>query len=387
MTKFISSIFIKEGADTTDPAIRHRVGLMGSGMGIFLNALLFAGKFFAGVMTGSIAVTADAFNNLSDAGSSIVTLLGFKLSSQKPDRDHPFGHGRIEYLSGLLVAGAILLMGFELAKSSVEQIIHPEAVSFNTLSAVILAVSVAVKLFMAAFNRSLGEAISSAAMKANASDSMGDAAATSAVLIGSIIGHTMHISIDGYLGVVVSLIILYAGWEAAKDTVTPLLGTAPEPDFVSAVHDLVMAHDEIKGIHDLVVHDYGPGRLMISLHAEVNSDGDILELHDVIDNIEKELAAAFRCEAVIHMDPINVDDRETSEMRHRVDGLAKELEPNMTIHDFRMVTGPSHTNLIFDMVLPLESSLTPEKARDMMEEKVSSMGPYFAVITVDRPYV
>lgn len=387
MTKMISRLFIRESDDTSDPAVRHRVGLIGSGMGIFLNALLFAGKFFAGMITGSIAVTADAFNNLSDAGSSIVTLLGFKLSGQKPDRDHPFGHGRIEYLSGLLVAGAILLMGFELAKSSIEQIIHPGEVTFNVLSAVILAVSVAVKLFMAAFNRSLGNAISSAAMKANASDSMGDAAATSAVLIGSLVGYTLHIHIDGYLGIIVSLIILYAGWEAAKDTITPLLGTAPDPDFVSSVHDLVMSHEEIKGIHDLVVHDYGPGRLMISLHAEVNSDGNILDLHDTIDNIEKELAAAYRCEAVIHMDPIDVDDEKTSEMRQTVALLAKELEPDMTIHDFRMVSGPSHTNLIFDMVLPLDSKLTPERARDMMEEKVSAMGDYFAVITVDRPYV
>lgn len=387
MTKFISRLFLKESDDTSDPEVRHRVGLIGSGTGIFLNALLFGGKFFAGVMTGSIAVTADAFNNLSDAGSSIVTLLGFKLANQKPDRDHPFGHGRIEYLSGLVVAAAILLMGFELAKSSVEQIIHPEAVTFNALSAVILTISVAVKLFMAAFNRGLGDAINSAAMKANASDSMGDAAATSAVLIGSLAGHYLDISIDGWLGVIVSLIILYAGWEAAKDTVTPLLGAAPDPDFVSSIHDLVMSHEEIKGIHDLVVHDYGPGRLMISLHAEVNCDENILELHDVIDNIEKELAAAYRCEAVIHMDPIDVDDEKTYQMRQDVDRLAKELDPNMTIHDFRMVSGPSHTNLIFDMVLPLESKLTPEKARDMMEEKVSSMGSYFAVITVDRPYV
>ena len=386
MTDLLVRLFIKNSADVSDPAVRQQYGLLGSGVGIAVNVLLFAAKFFAGLITGSVAVMADAFNNLSDAGSSVVTLIGFRLSGQKPDKDHPFGHGRIEYISGLFVAMAILLMGFELARDAVSQILHPSAVDFSLLSAVILALSIAAKLFLCHFNRRLGSRIHSVSMQATSADSMGDAIATSAVLAGSLIGRFFEINIDGWLGVCVALVILRAGWEAARDTITPLLGTTPDPELVSNIAKTVQAHPEVIGIHDLVIHDYGPGRVMISLHAEVNANGDILTLHDAIDNIERELAAKFNCAAVIHMDPVECDDAKTNDMRQKVACLAAAIDPGITIHDFRMVTGPSHTNLIFDMVLPMDSRLTPQEARDSMEKAISVLeGPCFAVITVDRP--
>lgn len=386
MIDLLVRLFIKNSADVSDPAVRQQYGLLGSGVGIAVNVLLFAAKFFAGLITGSVAVMADAFNNLSDAGSSVVTLIGFRLSGQKPDKDHPFGHGRIEYISGLFVAMAILLMGFELARDAVSQILHPSAVDFSLLSAVILALSIAAKLFLCHFNRRLGSRIHSVSMQATSADSMGDAIATSAVLAGSLIGRFFEINIDGWLGVCVALVILRAGWEAARDTITPLLGTTPDPELVSSIAKTVQAHPEVIGIHDLVIHDYGPGRVMISLHAEVNANGDILTLHDAIDNIERELAAKFNCAAVIHMDPVECDDAKTNDMRQKVACLAAAIDPDITIHDFRMVTGPSHTNLIFDMVLPMDSRLTPQEARDSMEKAVSVLeGPCFAVITVDRP--
>lgn len=386
MTDLLVRLFVKNSADVGDPTVRQHYGLLGSGVGIAVNVLLFAAKFFAGLITGSVAITADAFNNLSDAGSSVVTLIGFRLSGQKPDKDHPFGHGRIEYISGLVVAMAILLMGFELARDAVSQILHPAAVDFSTLSAVILLFSIAAKLFLCHFNRTLGRRINSVSMQATSADSMGDAVATSAVLAGSLIGRFFDVNIDGWLGVCVALVILRAGWAAARDTITPLLGTTPDPAFVHSVAATVQAHPEVIGIHDLIVHDYGPGRVMISLHAEVNANGDILTLHDAIDNIERELADKFSCAAVIHMDPVECDDAKTTEMRQKVACLAAAIDPGITIHDFRMVTGPSHTNLIFDMVLPMDSRLSPREAQDSMEKAVSVLeGPCFAVITVDRP--
>lgn len=389
MTDLLVRLFIRNPGPYDDPKVRQQYGLLGSGVGIAVNALLFAAKFLAGLLTNSVAVMADAFNNLSDAGSSVVTLIGFKLSDQKPDRDHPFGHGRIEYLSGLFVAMVILLMGFELAKDAVDQILHPQTVTFDLMSAAILLIAVLAKLFLWHFNRTLGGRIRSVSMNATAADSLGDAIATAAVLAGSVIGTLLDLPVDGWLGLCVSVVILRAGWEAAKDTITPLLGTTPDPDFVQGIEDTVMTNPEIIGIHDLIVHDYGPGRCMISLHAEVNACGDILALHDVIDNIERELSDKYSCTAVIHMDPVDCDDVRTAEMRLKVARLASALDPAITIHDFRMVSGPSHTNLIFDLVLPLESHLTPKAATKAMCKAVTVLdgGPYYAVVTVDRPMV
>lgn len=389
MSELLIRLFIKDAAHTEDPKVRQKYGLLGSGVGIAVNILLFAFKFLCGLLTGSIAVTADAFNNLSDAGSSVVTMIGFKLSGQKPDKDHPFGHGRIEYLSGLFVAMVILLMGFELARDSVDQILHPAAVEFSVLSCIILLAAILSKLFLWRFNRLLADRIRSVSMRAASSDSLGDAIATGAVLLGSVIGTLLHVNIDGWLGICVSFVILRAGWEAACDTITPLLGTAPDPEFVQSIEDTVMAYPEVIGTHDMIVHDYGPGRCMISLHAEVNANGDILALHDTIDNIERELSEKYSCTAVIHMDPVDCDDVRTAEMRLKVARLASALDPAITIHDFRMVSGPSHTNLIFDLVLPLESHLTPKAATKAMIKAVTVLdgGPYYAVVTIDRPMI
>ena len=387
MIELLAKWFIHHRDNTADGAVRRAYGTLCGAVGIGLNVLLFIGKFFAGRLSGSIAVTADAFNNLSDAGSSAVTLLGFRLAGKKPDPDHPFGHGRIEYISGLIVAGLILLMGVELAKSSFDKILHPEEVTFSALALVILAVSVAVKLYMWHYNRRIGGKIRSAAMEATASDSLSDAAATSAVLLAMLIGRWTGLAVDGYVGMVVALFILFSAYKAAKETLSPLLGQAPDPELVQHIRDIVEEHDTVVGIHDLVVHDYGPGRQMVSLHAEVPASGDILQLHDVIDNIERELHEKLHVQAVIHMDPIVTDDETVDALRRQVAELVRQVEPRMTVHDLRVIRGTTHTNLVFDAVLPLDAAITPAEAGRRIREKVSELdGDYYAVVTVEHSF-
>ena len=387
MIQLLSRWLIHDRDNVSSPAVRRAYGTLCGAVGIALNILLFAGKFFAGQLSGSIAVTADAFNNLSDAGSSAVTLLGFRLAGKKPDTDHPFGHGRIEYISGLIVAGLILLMGVELAKSSFDKILHPEEVTFSALAVVILAVSVAVKLYMWFYNRRIGGKLRSAAMEATAMDSLSDAAATFAVLLATLIGKWTGLAVDGYVGLLVALFILFSAYKAAKETLSPLLGQAPDPELVQRIRDIVAEHDTVVGIHDLVVHDYGPGRQMVSLHAEVPASGDILELHDVIDNIERELHEKLHVQAVIHMDPIITDDAEVDALRRQVAELARQVEPRMTVHDLRVVRGTTHTNLVFDAVLPLDAAITPAEAARRIREKVSELdGDYYAVVTVEHSF-
>lgn len=387
MIELLARWFIPHRDNTADGAVRRAYGTLCGAVGIGLNVLLFIGKFFAGQLSGSIAVTADAFNNLSDAGSSAVTLLGFRLAGKKPDPDHPFGHGRIEYISGLIVAGLILLMGVELAKSSFDKILHPEEVTFSALALVILAVSVAVKLYMWHYNRRIGGKIRSAAMEATASDSLSDAAATSAVLLAMLIGRWTGLAVDGYVGMVVALFILFSAYKAAKETLSPLLGQAPDPELVQHIRDIVEEHDTVVGIHDLVVHDYGPGRQMVSLHAEVPASGDILQLHDVIDNIERELHEKLHVQAVIHMDPIVTDDETVDALRRQVAELVRQVESRMTVHDLRVIRGTTHTNLVFDAVLPLDAAITPAEAGRRIREKVAELdGDYYAVVTVEHSF-
>ena len=387
MIELLAKWFIPRRDTMEGGALRRAYGTLCGAVGIGLNILLFMGKFFAGQLSGSIAITADAFNNLSDAGSSAVTLLGFRLAGKKPDTDHPFGHGRIEYISGLIVAGLILLMGVELAKSSFDKILHPEEVTFSVLALVILAVSVAVKLYMWFYNRRIGGKLRSAAMEATAMDSLSDAAATSAVLLATLIGKWTGLAVDGYVGLLVALFILFSAYKAAKETLSPLLGQAPDPELVQRIRDIVAAHDTVVGVHDLVVHDYGPGRQMVSLHAEVPASGDILELHDVIDNIERELHEKLHVQAVIHMDPIVTDDETVDALRRQVAELARQVEPRMTIHDLRVVRGTTHTNLVFDAVLPLDADITPAEAARRIREKVSELdGDYYAVVTVEHSF-
>ena len=388
MISLLAKWFISRREQVEDGAVRRAWGALCGFVGIALNLLLFAGKLAAGTLSGSIAVTADAFNNLSDAGSSVVTLLGFRLAGKKPDSDHPFGHGRMEYVSGLVVAGLILLMGAELAKTSVDKIAHPEAVTFSWLAAAILLVSIAVKLYMYMYNKAVGKKIGSAAMAATAADSLSDTAATAAVLLSMIVGRLANVQLDGWVGLLVALFILWSAVQAARDTISPLLGQAPDPALVKEIEALVMAHDTVVGVHDLVVHDYGPGRRIISLHAEVPADGQVLELHDVIDNIESELARKLHCEAVIHMDPVVVGDPVVAALREQTAALVKTIDPRITIHDFRMVPGKTHTNLIFDAVIPFDEQLTRPQVAQRICRLVEDMdGHYRAVVKIENSYV
>lgn len=388
MITLLSRWFIRDRDHVTDPAVRRAYGQLCGLTGIGLNVLLFIGKFLAGTISGSIAITADAFNNLSDAGSSVITLLGFRLAGRKPDPEHPFGHGRIEYISGLIVSGLILLMGAELAKTSFDKILHPAAVDFSVIAMVILAVSILVKLYMSLYNRQIGKKINSAAMAATAADSISDAISTSAVLAAMLVAKFSGLMIDGYVGMIVAVLILISGVKAAKETIAPLLGQAPEAEFVQQIERIVMSHPPICGIHDLVVHDYGPGRVMISLHAEVPAGGDILELHDVIDNAEIALRRELNCEAVIHMDPIVTDDGITSELRAKVSELVKTIDERITIHDFRIVPGNTHTNLIFDAVVPFDIGISAQEVSERISRLVSEMDSnYFAVVLVEHSYV
>lgn len=389
MVGFLAKVLIKDSENVTEPSVRQAYGVLCGAVGIFLNILLFIGKFLAGSISKSISITADAFNNLSDAGSSFVTLIGFKLAGAKPDIGHPFGHGRIEYLSGLVVSGAILIMAFELVKCSVEKIINPQPVEYSALSLVILVVSIGVKLYMSFYNRRIGTKLSSAAMRATAMDSLSDSCATFVVLVAAIVGRLTNVQIDGYCGVLVGLFIFYAGINAARETLNPLLGQAPEQEFVEQIEELVKTYPEVCGIHDLIVHDYGPGRRMISLHAEVPAEGDILKLHDTIDNIETKLKTELKCDAVIHMDPVVTKDEHVLYLKEQMEHIIKAVDETMTMHDFRVVTGPTHTNLIFDVVVPFGFRMSDEEIENVVQEKVAAtLGEaHFCVIQVDKAYL
>lgn len=386
MVSLLAKLFNKDPSDTAKQ--RQAIGSACGVIGIGLNLLLFAMKLVAASATGAVSIRADAFNNLSDAGTSLVTLVGFLLARQRPDPEHPFGHGRMEYISGLVVAGLILVMGAELAKSSVDKILHPEAVTFSWLACGILLASIAVKLYMYRYNRAVGKKIDSAAMAATAADSLSDTAATAAVLLATVASRFISVPLDGWVGLVVALFILWSAVQAARDTISPLLGQAPDPALVRQIEELVTAHPQVVGVHDLVVHDYGPGRRIISLHAEVPADGELLEMHDAIDNIEMELARKLRCEAVIHMDPVVMGDPVVTALREQVTALVKTIDPRITIHDFRMVPGATHTNLIFDVVIPFDEQLTrPQVAQQVCRLVEGMEGRYRAIIKVENSYV
>lgn len=387
MIAFLSRIFIKDRENTEDAAVRQAYGVLTGAAGIFFNLLLFSGKAVAGMLSNSIAITADAFNNLSDAGSSIITLIGFKMSGQEPDPDHPFGHGRIEYLSGLIVSGIILIMAVELIKSSFDKIRHPQALTFNPVIIGILIVSILVKLYMHLYNKNIAKKIGSAAMMATATDSLSDTLATTAVLVATLTDHFTGLHVDGWCGILVGLFICYAGISAARDTINPLLGQPPEKEFVERIEKIVLSHPDIIGIHDLIVHNYGPGRVMISLHAEVPAGGNILELHDTIDNIERSLQTRLRCSAVIHMDPIVTDDAQTLALKQIMAAVVREMDPGIGIHDFRVVKGPTHTNIIFDVLVPFHFKMSDAQIRTFIDKKVKGLNPnYFSVINIDKDY-
>ena len=388
MIELLSRIFIKNRDKVNDPAVRRAYGTLCSVYGIFLNVLLFAGKYFAGVLSGSVRIVADAFNNLSDAGSSVISLLGFAIAGKKPDLDHPFGHGRAEYLAGLLLSALIVAMGVELGKSSIEKIISPEPVEAALLPALILLASILVKFYMSLYNKAVGKKINSPSMEATATDSLSDCIATTVVLLSMGISYFFHVNVDGWAGLLVAAFIIFAGYNAMRDTLSPLLGKAPDPELVKEIEETALSHPEIVGIHDLIIHDYGPGRGFVSLHAEVNGKGEIFELHDAVDQAEREIREKFGILATIHMDPIDCDNEQLNQLRDAVADKLTEIDPRIKIHDFRMVPGPTHTNLIFDALVPADLKASDgELSRRIAELVHRSWKKYYAVVDIDRSYV
>ena len=389
MIKLLTKFFVKDSENTKDAQVRAAYGNMSGIVGIFLNLCLFAAKLSAGIVSASISVIADAFNNLSDAGSSVVTYLGFKLARRPADREHPFGHGRYEYVTGLGISVVILLVGVELLKSSVSKIFTPEEqTSITLLSIIILAVSVIVKLLMFFFNKAISKKINSSALKATAVDSLSDCVATSIVLIGLIVSKFSGFNIDGWLGALVAVFILFAGVSTFRESLSPLLGNPPDAEFVNEIKNTVMQSKMVVGIHDLIVHDYGPGRCIISLHAEVPCNVDILKAHDEIDLVEKELERRYNCLATIHMDPIASDDEYTLGLKQSVSEAVKKIDDELTIHDFRIVKGDSHTNVIFDLVVPYDCQKSEDEIKTLAKQNIQKIDQkLMPVIYVERSFV
>lgn len=387
MTDFLVRAFVPDYADTENAHVRAACGKLAGAVGIVCNCILFLGKLIAGLLSGSVAVTADALNNLSDASSSVVSLLGFKMASKPADPEHPYGHARYEYLSGLLISVMILLVGVELLRSCAAKILHPEPAEFGWLSAGILAASILVKLWMAFFNRRLGKRIRSEALLAAAADSRNDVIATSAVLASMFVSRYAKLNLDGWIGAAVALFILYSGVGLIRDTVDPLLGRAPDPAEVRAIHDRILAYPGVLGTHDLMIHDYGPGRQFASVHVEMAAETDILKSHDVIDNIERDFLAHDGLHLIVHLDPIVTADSAVGEMRRFVEEQVREIDPALSIHDLRLVPGPTHTNVIFDCVIPQHFRMSRAEVCAAIRARVSAKYPdHTCVITVDDSY-
>ena len=388
MIKLLAGIFIENNKDYKDQKVRSAYGYLCGIVGIVKNILLFGGKFIAGFLSGSVAVTADAFNNLSDAGSSVISLIGVRLASQKPDPHHPFGPGRFEYIASLIISMVIIMMGFELGKDSVIKIINPAEVEYSALTFWVLGISILAKFYMFIYNRSIGKKIDSSTLKATATDSISDTVSTLAVLVSAILTVKFGILIDGWVGLAVAGFIMFAGISSAKETIDSLLGTPPDEEFCKSVEDIVLSHDGMIGIHDMIVHNYGPGRVFISLHAEVPSDGNFVDIHDTIDNIEHDIMRETGCLATIHMDPVDVRDELTAQMKAKVGEIISEIDEQITFHDFRMVSGPTHTNVIFDIVIPYNYKYSDEEIVSIIADKINETDDrFFAVIDVDKDFV
>ncbi|MCR5278340.1 MAG: cation diffusion facilitator family transporter [Lachnospiraceae bacterium] len=384
MLTFLIKLLIK---NPEDPASRSKYGILCGIYGIFLNFFLFAAKYVIGTLSGAISIVADAFNNLSDAASSVVSVIGIRLSNHAPDLKHPYGHGRIEYLAGLAVSAVIVVVGHNLMVESFHRILNPVDVEFSPALVIVLALSVAVKLYMSAYNRNIGRKIDSLPLMATSVDSLSDSVATGAVLVSAVIAHFTGLRLDGYAGLVVGLLIIIAGIKAAKETVSPLLGQAPDPEFIKKVEEIVGSSSVVVGMHDLIVHDYGPGRVMISLHAEVPGDGNIFELHDEIDLLELKLNRELNCHAVIHMDPVEVGNPVVDALKQMVKETVGGAIKGADIHDFRVSAGPTHKNLIFDVVVPFSVKLKDEEVKDLIQQEVRKKDKTcFTVITVDRDF-
>lgn len=392
MVTLLSRIFIKNRKDYENPTTRRAYGMLCSVLGVTLNVILFIVKLLVGLISGSISVMADSYNNLSDAGSSLLSLIGFKFAGKKASDDRPFGHGRIEYVTGLVIAIIIVVVGITTLRDSVVNIINavsPDENAYsNPITLVIIGLTVLVKIYMIIYNRYYGKKINSQAMKAVGTDSLMDVISTSLVLGCALLYNFTGVNLDGYCGALVSVFITYSGISSVKDTIGDLLGKRPDKDLVNKIYSIVLRHEEIYGVHDLVVHDYGPGRFMISLHAEVNGEEDIYKLHDVIDNAMTELDKELGCVSIIHLDPICTSDEKVTEARIRVSKIVKEFDNRITVHDFRMVEGPTHTNFIFDAVVPHDLKIDDEAVKSALENLIDkSFENTNAVIKIEKSYI
>ncbi len=388
MIELLARIFIPKRYDTSSPQVRQAYATLSGALGIVFNLTLSVLKFIVGTVSGSVAIMADAANNLSDAGSSVILLAGFRLAGKKPDAGHPYGHGRFEYLSGLIIAFLIMIVGFNLLTSSVERVITPSLPEFSIAAFIVLIASILVKFYMAFYNLGISRKIGSEAVRAVVIDSLSDVVATSAVLVCSLIAYFTSLDLDAYAGVAISLLVMYAGFDAARDNISPLLGQPPTPEFVAQIKRIVGQSDVVLGMHDLVVHNYGPGRVFITLHAEVPATGDIVAMHDEIDNLEMRLSHELNCQAVIHMDPIQNHDEGVIVLKEQVLESLADIDAIESIHDFRVVSGPTHTNVVFDVLVPIDSKVTDEEVSSEVRERVRKLGAqYRPVVNVDRDYM
>ena len=388
MSELLVRLFIKDYNNTKNEAVREKYGLLSGAVGIVVNVLLTCAKFFIGTITNSIAITGDALNNLSDAGSCIVTLAGFKMANMKPDKEHPFGHGRLEYIAALIVGFFVELMGFELIKSSIEKIRDPQPVIFSIPAVIVLVLSIGGKLWLALFNRHLGKKINSPALTAVVADSIGDITATSFTLVALILSKFTTLPLDGFFGIAVALFIMYSGYGILKETIGIILGTPPSKELVDELIVFIMSHEGVMGIHDLMIHSYGENHMFASVHIEILASEDILKAHDVIDLIEKQVLERFGIQLVAHLDPLIVDDKRINDLREMTEEIVKEMDKSFKIHDFRVVEGPTHTNLIFVMVIPFDCKKSEKELKETLSEKVSAVNSnYFVVATIEGSYI
>ncbi|PPK49201.1 cation diffusion facilitator family transporter [Clostridium algidicarnis] len=390
ISDFLVKKFVKNYKNTEEEKVRNSYGFLGGIIGIIINSLLFAIKLSIGLIVGSIAVTADAFNNLSDAASSLITILGFKLSSLPADEEHPFGHGRLEYISGLIVAFMVMMVGIQFIKSSFQRIINPEVVSFETIPFILLLVSILFKIWLSRFNKLIGKRINSSALKAASIDALGDVVTSSTVALSLLLSNWIRFPIDGYIGIIVSLIILYSGYSLIKDTLSPLLGESPDEKLANNIKESVLSYNEISGVHDLIIHNYGPGKAMASIHAEVPSTSSIVKIHEIIDKAEKEVSEKFNIHLVIHTDPICVDDKEILKTQEELQSILNKIGLIKSMHDFRVVGEGDHKNLIFDIVVDSSKrgkEITDTELIDMISMNVKKLSPYYnCVITIDNDF-
>ncbi|WP_303234618.1 cation diffusion facilitator family transporter [Holdemanella biformis] len=383
---FLVRRFIKNYQDTKDANVRTNVGKLSGIVGIFSNLFLFVIKFMIGTIVHSVSIQADGVNNLTDAGSNIISILSFHLANKPADKDHPFGHERTETIASLFVGILILVLGFETAKESISKVIHPGSIDFRIASVIILLISIIVKFWMYAYNKKLSKTYDSSLLEATALDSISDVCGTTAVLVSTLLSPVLHFNLDGYMGIVVSGIILYGAYGLLRDMINSLIGEAPDPELVHNIVNRIMAHPAILGVHDMMLHNYGPNKIFASAHVEVDSSKDIFETHDHIDNIEREVKENMNIDLVLHMDPVKVNDPETELYRAKVVEAIHQIDPKWGFHDFRIVSGPTHVNLVFDLVIPFEEKYSQEEIEDMLLKHIQSDKKIYLVLTIDHPY-